>query len=685
MDKKKVLRLCCMIFVIGIIFGKMNLPVSAASTTGNGTLVFSPDPGTTYDDSGVTYVRMITLKHNGANNGTLLCVFDQQIVVDGQGVWPVYKSTDDGETWQHVTDIRDHVYGTTHKMNPCIFELPQDVGGLREGTILVAGLLIPDDWSSTQITLFKSTDVGQSFTPISVVDSGGPTDYDNLPTSTTSAVWEPYLDIDGNGNLACYYSDERQKANGVLQALVYKSSTDGINWGKVTNVVAVSNRNDRPGMVTVTRMGNGKYMAVYEVVNKPSLEVNTAICYYKISDDGINWNPVDLGKPILLEDGTGCGSAPFVKWINAGGPNGMVVVVPKWQVDKNGLIKGGQNFFVNYNYGEGTWERMPMAVTFDGPNTENLLSGFSCSIDTNIDGTVLYQAANVENLSTGRNEVHVGSIPLTAAAFEAENAQLTNVEVDSYIDASGGKKVGYINYSDSSVEFDKIVVPKAGLYTVNVRYSNGTGTNASHNVTVNNERTFSLSYEPTVKWGRYQWSSFTCQLNEAVNSIKFQTGTGYAELDCIQVFCAGVDMNNQFALVNRNSNKLLEIPSASLEDNVQAAQYDWTNYNCQLWNITHKDSSYIQLQNANSGKLLEVGLASTEEGAAVVQYPASGNYCQDWMLTPSSDGYYKIINRNSQKLLEIQSNLTENGALAGQWSSTGYACQEWKLKKEGMK
>ena len=132
MDKKKVLRLCCMIFVIGIIFGKMNLPVSAASTTGNGTLVFSPDPGTTYDDSGVTYVRMITLKHNGANNGTLLCVFDQQIVVDGQGVWPVYKSTDDGETWQHVTDIRDHVYGTTHKMNPCIFELPQDVGGLRE-------------------------------------------------------------------------------------------------------------------------------------------------------------------------------------------------------------------------------------------------------------------------------------------------------------------------------------------------------------------------------------------------------------------------------------------------------------------------------------------------------------------------------------------------------------------------
>lgn len=684
MKLNRIVMLVCTMFIMVLLTFGVKLPV-LAGTTNNGSLVFSPDPNSTYDDSGVTYVRMITLKHNGANNGTLLCVFDQQINVDGQGVWPVYKSTDSGETWQHITDIRDNVYGTTHKMNPCIFELPKDIGDLKEGTILVAGLLLPDDWSATQITLFKSTDIGQSFTPVSVVDVGGPNDYDNSPSATTTAIWEPYLGIDGNGNLACYYSDERQKANGVLQALVYRSSSDGVNWSGITNVVAVPNYNDRPGMVTVTQMGNGKYMAVYEVVNKPTYDINTAICYYKISDDGINWNPTDLGTPILLSDGTGCGSAPFVKWIDAGGLNGMVVVVPKWQVDQNGYIQGGQNFFVNYNYGEGIWERMPMAITFDGPNTENLLSGFSGSIDTNIDGTILYQAANVENLITGRNDVRVGSIPLTAATYEAENAQLTNVVVDSYIDASNGYKVGYINYSDSSVLFDKIQVPSSGTYTVNVRYTNGTGENATHNVSVNNGGSFAVNYTPTTKWGRYQWASFTCWLNEGVNSIKFQTGTGYAELDCIQVFCSGIDLNNQFALVNRNSNKLLEIPNASLDDNTQAAQYVWTNYNCQLWNITHKDGLYIQLQNANSGKMLEIAAASTENGAAVVQYPASGNYCQDWILSPSSGGYYYFINRNSQKLLEVKDNLTENGALITQWDPTGYPCQEWRLVKEGMK
>lgn len=684
MRLNKIVGAICAVFMTGILAICMGFPVYAA-TTGNGSLVYSPNPDATYDDSGVTYVRMITLKHNGANNGTMLCIFDQQIVVDGQGVWPVYKSTDSGETWQHVTDIRDNVYGTTHKMNPCIFELPQDVGGMSEGTILVAGLLIPDDWSESQITLFQSTDIGQTFTSVGVVDVGGPIDYDNMPDATTTTIWEPYLGIDGNGDLACYYSDERQKENGVLQALVYRSSSDGEHWGKITNVVAVPNYSDRPGMITVTKMGNGKYMAVYEVVNRPSIAVNTAICYYKISDDGINWNPTDLGTPVLLEDGTGCGSAPFVKWIDAGGPNGMVVIVPKWQVDQNGAIQGGQNFFVNYNYGEGLWERMPMAVTFDGPNTENLLSGFSGSIDTNVEGTVLYQSANVENLSTGRNEVRVGAIPLTAATYEAENAQLSNVKVDEFIDASGGKKVGYINYSDSSVLFDKITVPTSGTYTVNVRYTNGTGSNAAHNVSVNNGSSFAVNYAPTVKWGRYQWASFTCSLNAGVNTIKFQTGAGYAELDCIQVFRSGVDLSNQFALVNRNSNKLLEIPGASLEDNEQAAQYEWTNYNCQLWSITSKDGSYIQLQNVNSGKMLEIKEASVQDGAAAVQYPASGNYCQDWSLSPSSDGYYNLINRNSQKMLEVKDNLTENGALIAQWGATGYPCQEWKLIKEGTK
>lgn len=679
--RNKKIFLLIMIGVL-ILLGKSDI---YASTDNNGTVVFSPNPNDTYDDSGVTYVRMITLKHNGSNNGMMLCVFDQQIVVDGQGVWPVYRSIDSGETWQHVTDIRDNEHGTTHKMNPCIYELPQDVGELKEGTILVAGLLVPDDWSESQITIFKSTDLGNSFGELGIVDVGGAIEYDASPESTTSTIWEPYLMIDGRGRLACYYSDEREKSEGVLQALVYRSSWDGVNWGTKTNVVAVPNKSDRPGMITVTKMGNGKYLAAYEVVNRPSRKVDTAVCYYKISDDGINWNPTDLGTPVLLEDGTGCGSAPFVKWIDAGGPNGMVIVVPKWQVDENGYIRGGQNFFVNYNYGEGVWERLPMAVTFDGPNIENLLSGFSGSIDVSMDGKTLYQAANVENLISGRNEVRVGSIPLNAAIYEAENAQLTNVVVDNYIDASNGKKVGYINYEDSCISFQKIAVPVTGTYTINVRYTNGTGNSASHKVSVNGGSTFELQYPACEKWGRYLWKSFTCTLQKGENTISFSKGNSFTELDCIQVSNENIDLSNQFVLENRNSGKLLEIANAAIDNNVQATQYEWTNYNCQLWRISKKDINYIQLENVNSGKMLEIQGAANNNGAFAVQYDRSGNYCQDWCLLSTSNGYYKLINRNSNKLLEVQSNLTSNGANIGQWDDTGYSCQEWKLKREGMK
>ncbi len=682
MGKKGFLAACVM--MLGFSFflpGK----VKAASTVGNGSLIFSPNPEDTYDDSGVTYVKSIVLKHNGNMNGTMLCVFDQQITVDGQGVWPVYKSTDQGASWTHVTDIRDDVYGTIHKMNPCIYELPQDVGNLKEGTILVAGLLIPDDWSQSQMTIYKSSDLGSSFQVLGVVDTGGPIEYDATPKATTSAVWEPYLYVDGKGRLSCYYSDERQKGNGVLQAVCYKSSWDGVNWGALTNVTAITNRSDRPGMITVSRMGNGKYIAVYEVVNRPSQKVNSAICYYKISEDGVTWDANDLGTPILLEDGTGCGSSPVVKWVDAGGPNGMVVVACKWQVDTKGRISGGQNLFVNYNYGEGTWERLPNALTFDGPNLEGLLSGYSGSLDTNLDNTVLYQAANVENLTTHRNEARIGAIPLNAACYEAENASLTNAEVASFIDASNGKKVGNINYSDSKVSFDKITVSNAGTYTVNVRYTNGTGSRSSHYVQVNGGNRFELQYDPSVKWGRYLWASFTCNLNAGVNTIAFTKGTGYAELDCIQVYKAGTDLSGQFALQNRNSGKYLEVANASTEQGMATSQYDWTNYPCQLWNMTKKDGSYIQLRNVNSLRMLEIQNASKEDGAAAVQYSRSGNYCQDWSLLSSDSGYYFLQNRNSGKYLEVANNLTTNGAAVAQWGKTGYSCQEWKLKKEGMK
>lgn len=659
---------------------------AAAVTTGNGSLVYSPSAGSSFDPAGTTYAKVIVLKH-GSANGRIVVTYDQLVLVNGKQVYPIYTSSDSGSTWTHLTDVvpANDFSSLTLTSQPFLYEVPQTVGSLSAGTLLLAGNIMPSDKSSTRIVIYKSTDYGASWSLLSTVDTGGPATYDPSPTSTTTSIWEPSLNLDSSGNLVCYFSDERQKANNILQAVSYRRSTDGgATWGTLGNVTAIANQSDRPGMITVTKLGNGQYLAAYEVVNRPSQSVNTAVVYYKFSSDGVTWTASDLGTPIQLANGRGIGSSPFVRWLSTGGPNGTVVVASKWGLDSSGNISGGQNFYVNYNYGKGPWERMPYAVTYDASDTQGgYFSGFAQGFDTSVDGLTLYQATNVENTTTTYDDIRVGSVPLNAYHYEAERATLTDVTAVSQVDAGNGSKVGYINYSDSLVSFGHVNVPAAGTYTVNVRYDNGSGATSSHLVKVNGGTAFSLSYPATVDWNRYRWVQFTATLNAGANTISFGYNGTYAELDAIDVYKSGTSADGEFHLANRNSGKYLEIASALTTAGAAAGQWGDTNHPTQVWRIASSSGAYT-LTNLNSGKLLDVSGSSTANGAAVVQSSSSGGASQRWTFTATDSGYAYVTNVNSSKLLEIYANSTADGAIADQWASTGYYCQQWRLVKEGI-
>lgn len=501
----------------------------------NGALVFSPDPSDSLSP-GITYARILTLRHNGDANGTLLATCDLTTLFDGHQVYPIFTSTDQGVTWERISDMWDSTTGFTRQMNPFLFELPQQMGDLEEGTLLLAGNLKPADESTTNIMIFYSTDRGVTWTHLSNVDSGGPAIYDKSPESTTTAVWEPYLAISANGDLVCYYSDERQKDNGILQAQVQRISTDGgRTWGELQNVVGIPNRNDRPGMITMANLPNGVRLATYEVVNRPSVEVDGAQVYFKTSPDGVTWDSEDLGTPILLKDGRGIGSSPYVIWVDDGTENGMVVVGSKWALDENGYLMQGQNFFVNRNLGEGYWERLPMAVVFDSIDDNAYLTGLSMSMETDIANNVIYQAVNVENDETNLNDLRVGAIPIRFANYEAENADLTNINIVDHCDASNEQKVGGINYDDSSVTFRNIEVAASGDYTVLIRYDNGSGAKCTHKLTINDEEPRYVAYPLTKDWGRFGWVVAAAYLNAGTNVVAFSYLEGYAEIDCIWV------------------------------------------------------------------------------------------------------------------------------------------------------
>lgn|GEM_PF-182219 len=667
------------------------IPSAVAVTTGNGALVYSPPAGSSFNPeggraAGTTYAKVITLKNNGTANGTLLSTFDKLVLTNGVQSYPIHRSTDNGATWTKISEVNPSITfpALTRTAQPFLFELPQQVGNLPAGTILLTGMIMPEDRSSSRLVVYKSLDKGVTWSYQSTIDSGGPAVYDPSPTSTTSTVWEPSLAIDGNGGLAAYFSDERQKANGVLQAVSYRRSTDGgLTWGALGNVSAPTNNSDRPGMITVTKMQDGRYLATFEVVNRPSQSQNTAPVYFKISPDGLNWSPeASIGTKVALKDGRGIGSSPFVRWVPTGGPKGMVVIASKWSLDTAGNIDGGQNFYVNYNLGDGPWERLPYAVTYDASDTQGgSFTGFAQGFDTSVDGRTLYQATNVENPATTYNDVRVGSIPLDAQQYEAERAVRQDAALVNDPDASNGSKVGNINNAGSSVTFT-VRVPTAGTYTLNMRYTNGTGANSSHAVKVNGGTSTTLNYPATVDWGRYGWAQMTATLSAGANTVSFTKATSFAELDVLQVFNPSSSLDPQFRVTNRNSGKSLEILSALTTDGAGAGQWGDTGNATQLWSIKQA-SGGIQLTNINSGKLLEIGSAATADGVQASQWGPTGSPTQVWAPTVSG-GWWKLANANSGKLLEIAGASTTDGAHAQQYTANGFTCQEWKLNREGI-
>ncbi len=694
-------RLCKRIFTIvfaSFLFLNFNI-ISSAQIVGNGTVVYVSDNTGTFDPGGATYARIICLKHSGSSNGALLCTYDQlknvSVSVNGETVdkqvYPIYKSTDGGDNWQLISNVYDKEYNLLRTSQPCLYELPVQVGDMPAGTILLAGNIFDDSpHTVSRIVIYKSTDGGYTWSFLSEVDNGGPCVYDPSTTSTTTTVWEPFLGMSKDGKLVCYYSDERQKANGVLQAVSFKTSSNGINWSALSNVAAIPDKRDRPGMITVTELPNGKYMATYEMVNRPSISKNNAVVYCKFSDDGVTWDANSLGTRVALANGRGIGSSPYVKWVDAGGPNGMVIVSAKWGTDSSDNISGGQNFYVNYNLGKGPWERLPMAVTYDYNDLAGgYFSGFSQSFDVSPDNTTLYQATNVENFNNSKiiegvsynlNDVRVGGLPLDGTLYEAEKAVITNARSEAAVDASNGKEVRYINESNSAIDFQNIKVEKSANYTILIRYSNGESSEASHMVTVNGRQIGTVNYPVTANWDRYQWSKFTCYLNKGINSIKFTKNVGYAELDCIQIS----ETQDAFAVINRNSGKYLEIKSALTDVGAEAGQWGITNNWCQKWCFEDAGNGYFRIKNMNSGLYLDIKNRSISDGAEAIQNSYTNQDSQLWILEETTDGYCHIVNKNSEKYLEVSANSSADGAGVGQWGPTGYGCQEWILIKEGV-
>jgi hypothetical protein len=255
-------------------------------------------------------------------NGKMYATFEQYTT--GIASFPIFESSDSGRTWTKVGDVKDTHKGVGMRWEPQLYQLPQAIGGMPEGTLLCAGLVLPYNRSSCEIDLYKSTDAGRGWTYVSTVAVGTQANPGSDP------VWEPFLMV-VNNKLYCFYSDERDPAYG--QKLVHQSTADGVNWSSVVTDVAISGQ--RPGMVTVTQMPNGSYMMTYEIIG-------TGGAYFKTSSNIESWNAADKGTVFDSK-----GSSPYCVTMN-----GTVIV----------SSAGTGNLYTNTNNGAGSWTQISCPV-----------------------------------------------------------------------------------------------------------------------------------------------------------------------------------------------------------------------------------------------------------------------------------------------------------------------------------
>lgn len=313
--------------------------VAATAVSAQG---YSPTPGTIYQlPSNQACLKgrgncAIYPKAAQLTSGRLVASFEQSTVpASGSAVGqtlPVYKSDDDGTTWQLLSQVQAPAYlssdpsvakYTSAWTNPYLYVLPQQVGALAAGTLVLAAVVSGDDeyyleqkaanpnWTPTNdgdrkdlaIALYSSTDSGASWTFRNIVTGGswqgGSAGAIGVNVSAANTykqvdpVWEPYLMV-YNGQLVAYYSDENDftgynTTTGVPtldpnnatatdsdgQILAHRT-WDGTSasWsGPVvdvtgTTVTLAGGKTEigggRPGMANVVQTSDGKWMLTYE-------------------------------------------------------------------------------------------------------------------------------------------------------------------------------------------------------------------------------------------------------------------------------------------------------------------------------------------------------------------------------------------------------------------------------------
>jgi hypothetical protein len=237
--------------------------------------------------------RVVRLDHAPSSDVRGQLVVAAQTPAGGRHI-DVYTADSDYAPFSQIGRIGDPVFASGVCCGT-LYELPQRVGALREGTLLWAGSIGNNTADKhMMVRIYRSDDEGRSWSLLTEVQSPKP-----------GPIWEPEFTVGQDGALILFYSDETESMEH-SQLIRKVRSYDGTRWQDFGFVVASKIQRDRPGMPVTRRLADGRWMMTYELCGPARCSA-----HYRLSDDGWNWgNPANVGSEIRLPNGAFPAHAP---------------------------------------------------------------------------------------------------------------------------------------------------------------------------------------------------------------------------------------------------------------------------------------------------------------------------------------------------------------------------------------
>ncbi|KAJ7214028.1 BNR/Asp-box repeat protein [Mycena pura] len=274
------------------------------------------EPPSDYIVPRTLYARTLLISQDGKDRNVLLATWENYSPEPPLVYFPIFRSTNLGQTWTPLSNVTDTRNGWGLRYQPFLYEMPEPIGGFPAGTILCAGNSIPTNLSNTQIDVYASRDKGRTWKFVSHVAAGG----EAIPDNGLTPVWEPFI-MTVDHQIVIFYSDQRDPLHG--QKLSHQVSSDLLNWGPVVNDVRYPTFSNRPGMTTIAHLPNGQFIITYEYGGAP--EADFAI-YHRLSSSPLTFDAAGPGSVIRAVTGELPTSSPYVTWTPHGGANGTIVV-----------------------------------------------------------------------------------------------------------------------------------------------------------------------------------------------------------------------------------------------------------------------------------------------------------------------------------------------------------------------